>query len=187
MCAGWRSAPLPVRTKTLLMGHFPIRLGDDLRPGGPDVPVAGITGSDRLPAGIPGRLTCGICAGCEEAGGRIRLGRQQKMLICRDFMGATGLEPATSGVTGHCRTRDMNDVGLQIAVFMRVQGFFACRLRVVCQAISDVCCPFAARARAGTTTTAGLTAALFTSRCIPAPAPSTRECYDGDRERGCHE
>jgi hypothetical protein len=36
-----------------------------------------------------------------KAGGRLRQTRQQKMLICRMFpAGATGLEPATSGVTG---------------------------------------------------------------------------------------
>jgi hypothetical protein len=29
-----------------------------------------------------------------------RLSRQQDLAICRDFTGATGLEPATSGVTG---------------------------------------------------------------------------------------
>ena len=36
----------------------------------------------------------------QEAGGRSRPCRQQEMLICRNFTGATGLEPATSGVTG---------------------------------------------------------------------------------------
>jgi hypothetical protein len=36
-----------------------------------------------------------------KAGGRLRQNRQQKMPICRMFStGATGLEPATSGVTG---------------------------------------------------------------------------------------
>jgi hypothetical protein len=44
-----------------------------------------------------------MCAGSKEAGGRLRLSRQQKMLICRVFTGATGLEPATSGVTGMFR------------------------------------------------------------------------------------
>jgi hypothetical protein len=33
----------------------------------------------------------------KEAGGRLRQHCQQKMLICRDLAGATGLEPATSG------------------------------------------------------------------------------------------
>jgi hypothetical protein len=52
------------------------------------------------PAGFMRRFPCGMCAGWMEAGGRTRLARQQKMPICRDFTGATGLEPATSGVTG---------------------------------------------------------------------------------------
>jgi hypothetical protein len=34
--------------------------------------------------------------------------------------GATGLEPATSGVTGHFYERDMNDDGRRIALFMRL-------------------------------------------------------------------
>jgi hypothetical protein len=44
----------------------------------------------------------GINAGDRlEAGGRLRLDRQQTIQICRVFStGATGLEPATSGVTG---------------------------------------------------------------------------------------
>ena len=36
--------------------------------------------------------------------------------------GATGLEPATSGVTGHFQDRDMDDDGRQIALFMRFLG-----------------------------------------------------------------
>jgi hypothetical protein len=47
-----------------------------------------------------------MCAGWMEASGRWHLGRQQKMLICREFTGATGLEPATSGVTGLFRGYD---------------------------------------------------------------------------------
>jgi hypothetical protein len=50
-------------------------------------------GSDRLSAG-------GMSAGSREAGGRLRLTGQQNYPICRTFTGATGLEPATSGVTG---------------------------------------------------------------------------------------
>ena len=50
-------------------------------------------------AGFERGFPCGMCAGLKEAGGRLRLTRQQKMLICRYFTGATGLEPATSGVT----------------------------------------------------------------------------------------
>ncbi len=36
----------------------------------------------------------------KEAGGRLRQSRRQKILVCRTFTGATGLEPETSGVTG---------------------------------------------------------------------------------------
>jgi len=42
----------------------------------------------------------------KEAGGRLRQDRQQKMEFCRDFTGATGLEPATSGVTGRVNQGD---------------------------------------------------------------------------------
>jgi hypothetical protein len=48
---------------------------------------------------MTGYFRCGMSAGCKEAGGRLRQVSQQKMPVCRDFMGATGLEPATSGVT----------------------------------------------------------------------------------------
>jgi hypothetical protein len=37
--------------------------------------------------------------------------------------GATGLEPATSGVTGHFQGRDMNDGGHAIALLMRFLDF----------------------------------------------------------------
>jgi hypothetical protein len=49
---------------------------------------------------MTGYFRCGMSAGCKEAGGRLRQVSQQKMPVCRDFTGATGLEPATSGVTG---------------------------------------------------------------------------------------
>jgi hypothetical protein len=42
-----------------------------------------------------------------KAGGRLRQHRQQNMPICRMFStGATGLEPATSGVTGRFEGHD---------------------------------------------------------------------------------
>ena len=70
--AGWRSVPLPVRTETLVMGRFPICPRSDLRSGWPGLPVAGITGCDRRRAVFSGRFACRICAGCEQAGGRLR-------------------------------------------------------------------------------------------------------------------
>jgi hypothetical protein len=70
------------------------------------VSLAGIGGCVPLLAAIPGRIPCGIYAGSREAGGRLRRARQQQMPICRDFTGATGLEPATSGVTGRVRHND---------------------------------------------------------------------------------
>jgi hypothetical protein len=50
--------------------------------------------------------------------------RQRNLPSCRRFSktGATGLEPATSGVTGHFEDRDVNDHGLRIAVFVRFLG-----------------------------------------------------------------
>jgi hypothetical protein len=37
--------------------------------------------------------------------------------------GATGLEPATSGVTGHFQDRDMNDGALRMALLHAFLGF----------------------------------------------------------------
>src|SRR5437762_4913383 len=48
------------------------------------------------------------CGNYVETGGRLRQSRQRKMPICRMFStGATGLEPATSGVTGR-RSNQLN-------------------------------------------------------------------------------
>jgi len=69
---------------------------DDRRSCGPGRPLREFAVPARFVRGSP----CGMCAGWMEAGDRLRLGRQQKMLICSGFTGATGLEPATSGVTG---------------------------------------------------------------------------------------
>jgi hypothetical protein len=68
-----------------------------------------------------------------------------KDAICRDFTGATGLEPATSGATGHYHARDMNDDGHRIALFMRFLSPLVSAAAWLSQAISDVCCPIAAR------------------------------------------
>ena len=59
--------------------------------------------------------------------------------------GATGLEPATSGVTGHFQDRDMNDGGRHIAVFMRFLGSAPAGCRMVERndlgGLLPVCCP----------------------------------------------
>jgi len=58
--------------------------------------------------------------------------------------GATGLEPATSGVTDHYSARDVNDDAHASALFMRFFGGLrvdSARLR---EAARDVCCPSAA-------------------------------------------
>jgi hypothetical protein len=105
-------SPAPAATRSPKEGSAGRRSGDTcMRPSGvastsanqlrpPVVPtgetIAGITGFERLQPGIRGRDERGM----KEAGGRLRLDRQQKMPICRSFTGATGLEPATSGVTG---------------------------------------------------------------------------------------
>jgi hypothetical protein len=47
------------------------------------------------------------------------------------YTGATELEPATSGVTGHFQDRDINDDGRLIAVFMPFLGSAAHRSRMV--------------------------------------------------------
>jgi hypothetical protein len=69
----------------------------DLRPLRPVVAFAGITGDDPLPAGISGRFACGIGAACAK---NRRSSGDQKCRFPGTLAGATGLEPATSGVTG---------------------------------------------------------------------------------------
>jgi hypothetical protein len=56
--------------------------------------------------------------------------------------GATGLEPATSGVTGHVQDRDVGDDRGGIALFMRVRAPVAYRSRMVERACYET---FAAR------------------------------------------
>ena len=70
--------------------------------------------SDRLSAGIPVRDVCRM----NEAGSRLRLDSQHRMPIRRSFTGASGLEPATSGVTGHFDHRKVDDVRCGIALSM---------------------------------------------------------------------
>jgi hypothetical protein len=59
--------------------------------------------------------------------------------------GATGLEPATSGVTGHFQDRDMGDGGRRIAHFVRFLGSGSHRPRMVelrnFPRLLPVCCP----------------------------------------------
>jgi hypothetical protein len=64
--------------------------------------LAGFSGYDPRRPALPG----GINAGCRETGGRSCLHRQQNRPIFRDFTGATGLEPATSGGTGRVGHND---------------------------------------------------------------------------------
>src|SRR4029450_6949281 len=44
---------------------------------------------------------------------------QIHLAICRNFTGATGLEPATSGVTDRFEGRKVDDEGFRLALFMR--------------------------------------------------------------------
>jgi hypothetical protein len=59
--------------------------------------------------------------------------------------GATGLEPATSGVTGHFEDREVDDGGHRIALFMRLFGVPAQAPAWLSKRRRDVCCPYAAR------------------------------------------
>jgi hypothetical protein len=45
---------------------------------------------------------------------------QQKIAICRYFTGATGLEPATSGVTGR-RSNQLNYAPVREALYRRLE------------------------------------------------------------------
>jgi hypothetical protein len=67
-------------------------------------PCAGITGSDGLPAGIPGRFR--VRDQCGMRGSR-RSSGVKRWRFAGLLAGATGLEPATSGVTGR-RSNQLN-------------------------------------------------------------------------------
>ena len=73
--------------------------------------------------------------------------RQQKMLICRHGAetGATGLEPATSGVTDHFSGRSVRNDAQASAPFMRFFGGLQVDSAWLRGAVRDVCCPSAAR------------------------------------------
>jgi hypothetical protein len=58
--------------------------------------------------------------------------------------GATGLEPATSGVTGQFDTRKVNNGGHGMALFMRPFQAVPERLAWLSTAVPGVCCPIAA-------------------------------------------
>src|SRR5205823_10651732 len=75
--------------------------------------------------------------------------RQRTMSFCRinevtGATGATGLEPATSGVTGQFDTRKVNNGGHGIALFMRPFQAVPERLAWLSTAVLGVCCPIAA-------------------------------------------
>jgi hypothetical protein len=134
---------VPAKTKDLQTAPFCICPWNDLRSPWQGLLVAWITGSGRRSAGIAGRLSCGIYGGGEEAGGRLRLRRQQKLPICRESTGATGLEPATSGVTGQFGARYLDNGGHRITLFMRRLRPVPERLARLSGAVGGVCCPFA--------------------------------------------
>jgi hypothetical protein len=97
------------------------------------------SGSRRL-------FPCGRCAGSLEADGRLRLPGQQKMAICRDFTGATGLEPATSGVTGMFdEDDDWRRLTRNRSIDAGVRRSRTSFVHDCVGSISSVCCPSAAR------------------------------------------
>ena len=73
------------------------------------------------------------------------------MCFCRHFKaGATGLEPATSGVPGHFVGHTIDKDGCAIALFMLLFEALALRYRMVDQGTEfGRCCPFAAREAGG--------------------------------------
>ncbi len=97
-----RSGPAASRHVVLmrardLRGMTEDRWVADRPPATENLPVCSAFAALLL-ADLPSGISAG---GRREAGGRLRQDRQQKIGICREFStGATGLEPATSGVTG---------------------------------------------------------------------------------------
>ena len=102
-CAGSHREAIARYIEMLEIRGFYVSLPEDgRRPGRPSPlrELAGFVGYDRL---SPVRDERGM----KEAGGRSRLYSCEKGAICREFTGATGLEPATSGVTGR-RSNQLN-------------------------------------------------------------------------------
>jgi hypothetical protein len=72
--------------------------------------------------------------------------RQQKFLFAGRYeAGATGLEPATSGVTGHFEGREVDDDRHRMPLFVRPFPSVPGRVSWLSGAVPDVCCPIAAR------------------------------------------
>jgi hypothetical protein len=65
-------ALLPTRAKVPASALPCVRAREDLRPVRPVIHVPGFTGYERLAAAIPGGVSRGMCAACQEAGGRLR-------------------------------------------------------------------------------------------------------------------
>jgi hypothetical protein len=74
-------------------------------------------------------------------------GNQNFSLQAISGRGATGVEPATSGVTDQFEGREVNDVGCVVPLFMRVWRLQRSAPESLSRARRDVCCPFAVRAR----------------------------------------
>jgi hypothetical protein len=94
--AGWEPDRCQRSRKAMQTRLFSIRSPGDLRSSWPDGSLAGISSYDRRCAAIPVRDLR-----------RIKTSRQSfapnsatEHPICRNFTGATGLEPAASGMTG---------------------------------------------------------------------------------------
>jgi hypothetical protein len=67
------------------------------------------------------------------------------MVLCTALTGATGLEPATSGVTDHFSGRSVHNNAHASALFMRFFGGLQVDSAWLRDAVRDVCCPSAAR------------------------------------------
>jgi hypothetical protein len=70
--------------------------------------------------------------------------------------GATGFEPATSGVTDHFSGRDVHDNAHASALFMRFFGSLRVDSPCLREAARDVCCPSVARSTPAAATSGSL-------------------------------
>jgi hypothetical protein len=104
--------------------------------------------SDEIPAkqAITGARVLPVC--CPRSHGASLI-RQQRLALCRanGETGATGLEPATSGVTGHFDRRDGGRRSPRNrSIHAGFRAFGAPTPHGCEKPFSTVCCPFAARA-----------------------------------------
>jgi hypothetical protein len=140
-----RAEPAPVPSERRIVGHPTRGSLSDRRsdpqtarfryetPGRPPDYPAGhpACGDSRLQAASPAIPRADVRGDTDTPAVVSRQTARQRCRFAGAFTGATGLEPATSGVTGRFRIKTMDDDGRAIPLFMRSPGLPANQFRMV--------------------------------------------------------